>query len=225
MCKRIISFLFLVCNVLQMRAQDCQPEGNLIKSVSVLTSSVDGSEQTHILWNTPADISLVVGYIIYKYVGVSAGCTTPVDTVYGAAVTNYTCSGFNSEGYTIAVYHGATSPGSLQQHHVPPIIHTAAYDACNYSVSLSWSPYVGWDEADISYRLYAIIGGQTQQLAGDIANTSFLWQDAPDNVAIDFYVQAVHRNDAAAGNSPYRRLTTVTPQRPAFIDLSRLDYI
>jgi hypothetical protein len=214
-----------MCNIVQAPAQDCQPEGNLIKSVSVLTNPVDGSEQTYISWNTPADLSSVVGYIIYKYVGVSQGCTVPIDTVRSPAITDYTCNGFNPDGYTIAVYHGATSPGSLQQHHVPPIIHTASYDSCNYAVSLSWSPYVGWDEADILYHVYAIIGSQTQHLAGNLTGTSFLWEDVPDNTAIDLYIQAVHRNDAAAvSNSPYRRITTVTLQRPAFIDLSRLDY-
>ncbi|MDR2449768.1 MAG: hypothetical protein LBD52_07405 [Prevotellaceae bacterium] len=222
----VILFLFLICNVLQVRAQNCQPEGNLIRLVSVRTNPVDGSEQTYISWNTPADISSVVGYIIYKYVGVSRGCTAPIDTVYGPAITNYTCNGFNPEGYTIAVYHGATSPGTLQQHHVPPIIHTASYDSCNYTVSLSWSPYIGWDEADILYHVYAVTGGQTQQLAGYLTDTSFLWQDVPDNTAIDLYIQAVHKNDASAeSKSPYRRITTVTLQRPAFIDLSRLDYV
>jgi hypothetical protein len=207
-----------------MRAQ-CRPEGNLIRAVSVLTNPVDGSEQTHILWNTPSDLSLVVGYIIYKYVGVSQGCTVPVDTVFNPLATTYTCSGFHPQGYTIAVYNGATSPGSLQQQHVPPIIRTVDYDPCNYSVSLSWSPYVGWAEADILYNLYAVISGQTQQLAGNIAGTSFLWQDAPDNTAIDLYIQAVHKNDVAAvSDSPYQRITTVTPQRPAFMDISRLDY-
>ena len=221
----VILFLFLLCNALQ--AQDCQPEGNLIKSVSVLTNPVDGSEQTHISWNTTDELpATVAGYIIYKYVGVSKGCTVPVDTVYGRDVTAHICDGFNPDGYTIAVYHGATSPGTLQQHHVPPIIHTADYDACHYTVSLAWSAYVGWDETDATYNVYAIIDGAPPlQLAGNIAGTSFLWEDAPDNTAIDLYVQAVHKSDAGVkSDSPYEHVTTATPQRPAFIDLSRLEY-
>ncbi|MDR3180554.1 MAG: hypothetical protein LBT61_01325 [Prevotellaceae bacterium] len=207
-----------------MRAQ-CQPEGNLIRAVSVLTNPVDGSQQTHILWNTPLYLTPVAGYIIYKYVGVSQGCTAPIDTVFNPTATTYTCNGYNPGGYTIAVYNGGTSPGSLQQHHVPSIIHTADYDACNYSVALSWSPYVGWDKADILYHVYAITGGQHRLLADNIAETAFLWQDAPDNTAIDFYVQAVHKNDAGAiSNSPYKHITTTTLQRPASIDLSRLEY-
>ncbi|MDR0692808.1 MAG: hypothetical protein LBF69_07215, partial [Prevotellaceae bacterium] len=139
--------------------------------------------------------------------------------------TTYTCGDFNPDGYTIAVYHGATSPGSLQQHHVPPIIQDARYDPCNYSVSLSWSPYVGWDEADILYHIYAIMGGQTQQLAGNVAGASFLWEDVPDNKEITFYVQAVRKSDAGVkSDSPHVLVTTATPQRPAIIDLSRLEY-
>jgi hypothetical protein len=219
-----ILFFFLLCIVMQMRAQDCQPEGNLIKSVSVLTRA-DGSEQTHIIWSLPTDLSLVAGYIIYKYVGVSEGCTVPIDTVYGATATTDTCDGFNPEGYTIAVYHGSASPGSLQQHHVPPVIQAASYDSCNYSVSLSWSPYVGWGGAEVIYRVYAVTGGQPRPLTGDLAATSFVWQDAPDNATIDFYVEAVRADDASAvSQSPYARITTTTLRRPAFIDLSHLDY-
>lgn len=226
MCRLcIISFLFLLCSGLQLRAQDCRPDGNLIRSVSVFTDPGDGSEQTHILWNTPSDLTLVVGYIIYEYIGVSRGCTFPIDTVFSPTVATYTCNGFNPDGYTIAVYNGSTSPGNLQQHHIPPIIQTADYNACNYSVSLSWSSYVGWYESDILYHVYAIIGGQTLQIAENIANTSFVWEDAPDNTVIDFYVQAVHKNDlGVVSHSPYSRVTTVTLQRPAFIDISRLDY-
>jgi hypothetical protein len=219
-----ILFFFLLCIVMQMRAQDCQPEGNLIKSVSVLTRA-DGSEQTHIIWSLPTDLSPVAGYIIYEYVGLSGGCTQPVDTVLNAMAGTYTCAGFHRGGYTIAVYHGSASPGSLQQHHVPPIMEAAAYDACNYSVSLSWSPYVGWGGAEVIYRVYAVTGGQTRQLTGDLAVTSFVWQDAPDNATIDFYVEAVRVDDATAvSQSPYARLTTTTLQRPAYIDLSHLDY-
>jgi hypothetical protein len=51
-----------------------------------------------------------------------------------------------------------------------------------------------------------------------------VWQDAPDNMEIDLYVQAV-RADGVTGDSPYKRVTTTTVQRPASIDLSRLTYV
>jgi hypothetical protein len=123
------------------------------------------------------------------------------------------------------VDNGSTSPSAISQHHVPPIISAASYDACNYTVSLSWSPYIGWDEADILYNIYAEIDGLPQQLAANITETSFVWQDAPDNREIDLYVQAVHRNSPAIeSNSPQYRVTTTTVQRPASINLSRLNH-
>jgi hypothetical protein len=139
----------LLCNALQMRAQPaCQSAGNSITAVSVVTLS-GGSTQTLISWNTPADLSPnAEGYIIYEYVG-PPNCTNVIDTVYGRTATSYTCSSLHPGGYTIAVYNGSAQPGALQQQHAPPIIQDASYDPCNYSVSLSWSPYVGWDEADV----------------------------------------------------------------------------
>jgi hypothetical protein len=84
---------------------------------------------------------------------------------------------------------------------------------------------VGWEEADVLYNVYAVIAGQPRQLAGGIDSTSFVWQDAPDNTAIDLYVQAFRRSAAAVTSaSPYQRVTTATPQRPASINLSRLGY-
>jgi hypothetical protein len=159
------------------------------------------------------------------YVGGSE-CTELIDAVKNPAATTYTVNGFHPGGYTIAVDSISTRDNSpLQQHHVPPIIQAAEYDACNYTVSLSWSPYVGWEADTALYNVYAIIGGGTQLLAGAITATSFVWQDAPDNTGIDFYVQAVRKNEVAVtSNSPYRRITTTTLQRPAFIDLSHLEY-
>ena len=220
----VILFLFLLCHALQMWAQPaCQPVGNTITTVSVVTMP-GGGMVTHISWDIPDDLPPDAdGYIIYKHVG-APNCNEAIDTVCGRTATSYTCSGFHRGGYTID-HNGSAQTGVLPQHHVPPIIQDASYDSCNYSVSLAWSPYVGWDEADISYRIYAITDGQTQQLAGNVAGTSFLWQDAPDNKAIDLYVEAVHKNyPALISRSPYRRITTLTLQRPAFIDLSCLEY-
>jgi hypothetical protein len=204
----------------QLPAQDvCQPVGNLIKSASVLTQP-DGSVQSRILWDVPDSLGAdAVGYIIYKYVGYPH-CNNPVDTIYDRNATSYTCSGFNPGGYTIAVYNGSTTPGNFPQYHVPPIIDEADYNACDYTVSLSWSPYVGWDEADVSYKVYAVIDAQHQQLAAGITATSFVWHDAPDNKTIDLYVQAVRKDDATVtSNSLYERVTTTTVQRPAYIAL------
>jgi hypothetical protein len=221
--REVIILLFLLCHILPARTQ-CRSEGNMIASVSVITHP-DRSEQTLISWNIPSGLpSGAAGYIIYKYVG-PPYCANAIGTVYDRNATSYTCNGFHPGGYTIAVYNGAAQPGSLQQEHVPPIIHTATYDSCNYTVSLAWSPYVGWDEPDIIYHLYAIIDGQPQRLAGHITGTSFLWQDAPDNKEIAFYVQAVRAGDAGVtSNSPYKYVTATTVQRPAFIDLSHLYY-
>ncbi|MDR3184893.1 MAG: hypothetical protein LBT49_05755 [Prevotellaceae bacterium] len=214
--------MLLLCNVLPARAQECRPEGNLITAVSVITNP-DGSEQTLITWDTPPGLPAdAAGYIIYEYAG-PPYCANPVHTIYDRTATSYTRSGFHPGGYTVAVYRATAPPSSLPQHHVPPVISAAGYDACRYSVSLTWSPYVGWDEPDITYNIYVLLDGQRQQLAGRIAGTAFLWHDAPDNKTIDFYVQAV-RSDGITGDSPHERVTTATLQRPAAIDLSRLEY-
>jgi hypothetical protein len=181
--------------------------------------------QSLILWDVPADLGAdAVGYIIYEYLGYPY-CNNAIDTIYDRNATSYTRSGFNPGGYTIAVYNGTTTPGNFPQHHVPPIIDKADYDSCGYTVSISWSPYVGWNEADILYNVYAMVNAQLQQLAGNITETSFVWQDAPDNMEIDLYVQAVRENSPEVkSNSPQYRVTTPTVQRPASIDLSRLTY-
>jgi hypothetical protein len=113
------------------------------------------------------------------------------DTVYGRLNTSYTwpnsMAGTRAEGFILAAFDTClvgvppnvgpnTSPTGAQ--HVS-IFLDPVYDQCGGTISLEWTPYIGWEVG--SYKVYASTAGGPVALLGIVAGnaTSYVHQVIP----------------------------------------------
>ncbi|MCF0205851.1 MAG: fibronectin type III domain-containing protein, partial [Bacteroidales bacterium] len=144
-----------------MAAQTGLPDPPNFLSASV----VPESSPTRVLlrWEPSTDNN-VAGYIIYKVVD---NITTTLDTVSDRSVGTYeyltSSANGGSEKFRMAAFDYAGYKSSITQPH-STIYLTSAYDKCAQTTTLSWSPYVGWDNGIVNYRVYRRFSGSDFQL-------------------------------------------------------------
>ncbi|MDR3236440.1 MAG: hypothetical protein LBT48_06945 [Prevotellaceae bacterium] len=152
--------------------------------------SVEGTVDnmyTEIRWNKPSSVSSKdLGYVIHEYVGPFSGCYTPLDTIFGMNNTIYTHNGYSSGGYGVTVFDSSGISSTFPRYHKPPEITEIRYDTCDFTVHISWTRYVGWEEGADYYSVYTVtpylMTGYTPE---NDTSFSFAWE--PNTY---FYVQA-----------------------------------
>jgi hypothetical protein len=165
-----------------------------------------------------------IGYVVYEYLGGNY-CMTEIARVSGRNATSFVADGITPLGYTIAVDEGIRVL-PITQRHTQPRITSATYNPCKYTLELQWSPYIGWEDVGISYKIFNVVNGVETLVASDIEENIYTWQNVPDQTELDVYVQAVNKNDnSIVSNSPWQHVSATSLKRPAFINLTRLDYI
>jgi hypothetical protein len=205
---------------LQARAQVCQTEGNIIRSVSV-----NANGEPVITWDAPADLpGNATGYIIYDYFG-GTQCTNIIATV-GLNVHSFPHSAAKPltgrRAYSIAFDTGIGNKGNITQQHAFPWL-AVVYDSCRYSLDLQWTAYEGWER--VTYNVYGYERGTSPKLiASMIGGLQYTHaNDIPDNVFYEVYVEAVNAADPAAKSASNRvEVFTKTLQRPAHLTIQHL---
>ncbi len=223
--KRWLYYIVSICTCCVStigNAQVCQTYGNIITAVT--TDPLTGFQV--IQWKDPAALNAsAIKYIVYEYLG-GAYCTQEITRV---PITQHTYTDpvvpVSQKKYTIAIDIGTAYPEPITHEHGPAFIYECNYDACNYALQLKWNAYVGWAQSP-EYRVYASEdGGANWSLKGTLSSTEFVIANLPDNVNYGVYVEAVNADDTNVRSiSNTRWVMTATQKRPAYIDLTSIDY-
>ncbi len=148
--KRFLLILLLIVNISAI-AQNNLPDPPKFKSASVIPESSPATVK--LMWN-PSDSTDVAGYIVYKIVD---NITTTLDTVRGRNTTSYdyigSSAGTISERFRMAAYDNDGYKSTITDPHAT-IFMTMSYDKCGRTATLSWSPYLGWGQEIVNYRIY-----------------------------------------------------------------------
>ncbi len=192
----------------------------VIQSVSIDTVTGD----LIITWSVSPS-SDTYGYIIYDQDG--AGFYVDLDTVWGRFNNTYTISGidFNTAlSYTVAAF------DSCFTDQLPPTyqtsgkanIHTTMFltgivEVCEQHINLSWTPYVGWPEGDILYRVFLRPDGGNWFLASSVNNNAAQVPISPE-VVYDIVIQAV----SESGFYSFSQIFTISYQLPGAPDVHYL---
>lgn len=198
------------------------PDIPTIQSVSIdtLTGLID------IEWNQNGQ-SDTYGYVIYLLD--ANGIPVELDTVWGIANTTYTYNPGTISGvmsFTVAAFDSCftTSIPPTYQTSAKAEIHTtmflsSTFDICTKSVSLSWTPYVGWDAID-EYRIFSSRDGASWILEGTTNNLTF---DVIADLAVNYCytIEAIHSNGAHSFSQVHCTSIPI-PGQPAFNYLSNV---
>ena len=223
MNRRWIIVLFCGVACLQARAQVCQTEGELIRSVSV-----NAAGEPVITWDASADLpAKATKYIIYDYVGIP-NCYNEIARVplTGSSYTHEAAKLLTgSRTYSLAFERGNEEPTPHTQQHAFPWL-TAIYDSCRYAINMEWTAYEGWG-GGVTYNVYGGKQGTSPELlASGLAGLQYTHITAiPDNVYYEVYVEAVNpANPEVKSVSNRAEVFTKTLQRPAYMTVQALRY-
>ncbi|RMG88201.1 MAG: hypothetical protein D6714_01075 [Bacteroidetes bacterium] len=171
-----------------------QPDISRIQSASVENGQVQLS------WY-PSPSPEVIAYIIYRQTDIGV---IPVDTVYSTNVyiDPVATPDQNSESYFVNALDACGNTSIFDQPHQTIFLQTTELP-CEQSVRLSWSPYKNWVNGVEKYEIRASENGNTPFLVGttDGADTTFLFENAPDQTEVCFTVRAIEQNTGVISNS------------------------
>lgn len=191
------------------------PDIPVISSVSVdtLTGNINLS------WNQNSQPD-TYGYVVYTFD--ENGFIYELDTVWGIANTSY-IHDIDVNGpltYSVAAFDSCWTPA------IPPTYQTSAkanvhttmfvqieLDICNYEVTLSWTPYEGWNNLN-AYEVWGRILGESWVLMGTTTNNQL-------TVSVEglkdycFFVKAVSDNGAISFSN-ISCLSIVAPLEPDY---------
>lgn len=123
--------------------------------------TVDSLVGDAILEWVPSTSADVAGYIIYECLN---NFTFAIDTIFDPLATSYqnlqSTANISSEGYTIAAFDncltlGEPDPGPASPICNETILLNSVWQACQTSVILNWSAYIGWNDGVDEYVIYA----------------------------------------------------------------------
>ncbi len=209
-------FIILLGLSVVINAQVDIPDAPKFNAASVIPEAMPAEVQ--LTWN-PSDSLDVEGYYIFKVN--DEGITNYLDTVYGRTTTNYTHVGALSnqqpETYRLAAFDTLDNISLLTDPHTT-IFLTNAYDKCNLEVTLSWTPYIGW-ESIANYNIYRKKVGNPFVFLTDVSNDLSTFKDTAvePNVEYCYYVEAVNE-DGLTANSNQTCVYTNSHIPPAFIN-------
>lgn len=187
------------CNGLDSISSDTIQIDNSPPIDSELDSvSVDlATQKTRLGWssNSSADVK---GYIIYHVTGTnSVIADTGATSFLDLGSRNPTIA---PENYSIAAYDSCNNTSLISIPH--KTIHIQSnLDQCKKTISLNWTPYVGWVTS--TYDIFVSINGGAYKLAGTVvSNISSFTYNFPifgDNYC--FYVRAYKSNSVGISSS------------------------
>lgn len=187
------------------------------------------SGTVEISWNQNAQ-SDTYGYVIYLLD--ANGIPVELDTVWGISNTTYTYVPGNITGplsFTVAAFDSCftTSVPPTYQTSAKAEIHSTMYltsssDICESTVSLNWTPYIGWDAVN-EYIIYSSRNGEAWQTEGSTTSSSY---DVIVDQAVNycFAVEAVH-SSGTRSFSQVHCYTMPIPGQPSFNYLSNVTVI
>lgn len=237
-CNAFLSYEIRVENAAGCVSTSNQPGMNLEDLINPIIPIIDWvSVDTtngfvNISWNeNPADDTY--GYIIYALIG---GFWEPLDTVYGIGNTFFTYTATNSmnqaETFRVAAFDSCLTAT------FPPVYQTSAlsnphttihlnntFNPCEKTVSLSWTPYMGWTEGVNRYEVIVSIAGSPYEVIASLGSTAVTYSHT--NLFYDanysYYIRAVSNNDSISYSN--NRVTfTQSPSQPDFHYLATASY-
>lgn len=188
------------CNGIDSIFSDTLSIDNTPPSNTVLDSvSVDFSTQQTIIGWAKNGSSDVKGYYVYYITGINAIIDNTKNTsiIDNNALRNPTSA---SLAYGVAAFDSCDNASIISaSHHT--ILLQSNYNQCLKTITLSWTPYVGWPVQD--YLIYRKInGGNYQQIGTVVSNINlftYTFTNFGDNLC--FYVRAIKQGNALTTSS------------------------
>ncbi|MGB0423722.1 MAG: gliding motility-associated C-terminal domain-containing protein, partial [Flavobacteriales bacterium] len=156
----------------------------------------------------------VAGYIIYECLN---NFTFAIDTIFDPLATSYqnlqSTANIASEGYTIAAFDNCLAMGEPDPGPASPVCHetillSSVWQACQTSVTLNWSAYVGWPEGVLEYNIFAhetdIDGiAYPSFLLGTVDGSTLTYEHENANLSSTYRysVEAVQTNGSGSSSS------------------------
>jgi hypothetical protein len=157
------------------------------------------------------------GYIIYMLIN---GFWEPIDTVYGIGNTSYSYAGTNSanvaETYRLAAFDSCLTVSFPQVYQTsalsPPhtTIHLQEeFSPCEKSVTLEWTPYMGWVAGVNRYELIASIAGSPYEIIASLgaSTTTYTHEDLFYDANYCYFIRAVSNDDSISYSNRACRFT------------------
>jgi gliding motility-associated-like protein len=197
-------------------------------AIPVVTSvSIDHTSNDAVINWLPSTSADCQGYIVYRCL--QDGTVTLLDTAFGYLNTNFVDilaqTTIGPVGYVVAAIDTCYSG-------IPPSPNTsAAGDICNTSVflnpigyalcedfvTLSWTPYEGWEEGVENYEIIHSFEGGAAAIVATLPGTELSFQHG---VTVggnnSYYVRARHPNGTYSTISNLRIVNVIYPPSPAF---------
>lgn len=190
----------------------------------IITASVDtATGLATFKWEASPEFD-TQGYIMVEVINTGS---VIIDTVFGQFNTTYTDPigdpAVGSQTYTIASFdtcYSGTPPQPNTSATLPgqSTIHlTGAYDECAPSISLSWTPYTGWDSL-LTYELFVEMDNGSPQLLAVLGpnESDYLDETVVPFVDYCYFVKATGADTCEVSFSNRYCITTDYPGLPAF---------
>jgi len=180
--------------------------------------SVDlASQKTIIGWSQNGSVD-VKGYLVYHITGTNAIINNTVNTSYiDNGVRDPTVS---SIAYGVAAYDSCSNTSLISASHQTMFLQQA-YNQCNKTVTLTWTPYIGWPIQD--YIIYRKINAYNFQQIGTVVNniTSFTYNFTNFGDNLCFYIRAIRLTNAtifsSSSNVVCVNTNSITPSKNSYI--------
>jgi len=177
-----------------------------------------------ITWNVSPSTD-AFGYIIYNQDG--SGFYVDLDTVWGRFNNTYEVIGFNSStalSYTVAAFDSCFTdqfPPTYQTSGKADI-HTTMHlsgqvDVCAEMFNLVWTPYLGWADGVIAYRVFVRLDGGAWFLSQTVPNNATQISVTP-MVNYDVVIEAVSVN----GFTSFSQMIQINFELPGAPDIHYL---
>lgn len=197
-------------------------------AIPVVTSvSIDHTTNDAVINWLPSTSADCQGYIVYRCL--QDGTVTLLDTAFGYLNTNFVDilaqTTIGPVGYVVAAIDTCYSG-------IPPSPNTsAAGDICNTSVflnpigyalcedfvTLSWTPYEGWEEGVESYEIIHSFEGGAAAIVATLPGTELTFQhEVTVGGNNSYYIRARHPNGTYSTISNLRIVNVIYPPSPAF---------
>ena len=197
-------------------------------AIPVVTSvSIDHTTNDAVINWLPSSSADCQGYIVYRCL--PNGTVTLLDTAFGYLNTSFidilAQTTIGPVGYVVAAIDTCYSG-------IPPSPNTsAAGDICNTSVflnpigyaicddfvTLTWSPYEGWEDGVEAYEIIHTFEGSAPAIVASLPGTSLSFEHS---VTVggnnSYYVRARHPNGTYTTISNLRNVNVIYPPSPAF---------
>ncbi len=160
--------LYTNSNTLDITRDSIRPERPVVDIVSVDTATGYVN-----IFYVPSTSDDVARYILFKKINNQNIWVDSINVSNGMEhLFSYTASQPNleSESYAVAARDTADNLSGYSEYHSTMFL-SGAYDSCNLSISLNWSPYIGWGDDLSEYQILTSVNDSTYRLLGTTADT------------------------------------------------------